>query len=221
MYKKFTYCLMISSLLFCATDSFAKELKNLTLVKETYIKYHDSGEYQKDQTKVTDQAMLYLKNMLASEQKKHSNKKLALVLDIDETSLSNYTDLLSLDFGGTKEQRSEVGDKDTAIQPTLELFRYAKANHVAVFFITGRKEHSRNITIKNLMATGYNNWDGLILKPENYNERSVMPYKTSARDDIEKQGYVIILNVGDQESDLAGGHARKTFKLPNPYYFIP
>jgi len=29
---------------------------------------------------------------------------------------------------------------------------------------------------------------------------------------------MIIANIGDQESDLAGGFAEKTFKLPNPFY---
>jgi hypothetical protein len=27
--------------------------------------------------------------------------------------------------------------------------------------------------------------------------------------------------MGDQESDLSGGYAEKTFKLPNPVYFLP
>lgn len=34
-------------------------------------------------------------------------------------------------------------------------------------------------------------------------------------------GFRIIVNVGDQESDLAGGHAERAFKLPNPFYIIP
>jgi hypothetical protein len=29
------------------------------------------------------------------------------------------------------------------------------------------------------------------------------------------------LGMGDQESDLRGGYAEKTFKLPNPVYFLP
>ena len=33
-------------------------------------------------------------------------------------------------------------------------------------------------------------------------------------------GYRIIANVGDQESDLTGGGADRSFKLPNPFYFI-
>ena len=37
----------------------------------------------------------------------------------------------------------------------------------------------------------------------------------------EELGFTILVNVGDQDSDLAGGHARKAFKLPNPMYFIP
>ena len=37
---------------------------------------------------------------------------------------------------------------------------------------------------------------------------------------IERRGYTILANVGDQRSDLAGGHARRAFKLPNPFYFI-
>ena len=35
---------------------------------------------------------------------------------------------------------------------------------------------------------------------------------------IAEQGYTILLSMGDQESDLAGGYAERTFKLPNPFY---
>ena len=27
--------------------------------------------------------------------------------------------------------------------------------------------------------------------------------------------------MGDQESDLSGGYAERTFKLPNPVYYLP
>ena len=36
-----------------------------------------------------------------------------------------------------------------------------------------------------------------------------------------KRGYDILVNVGDQRSDLTGGYARRGFKLPNPMYLIP
>ena len=49
----------------------------------------------------------------------------------------------------------------------------------------------------------------------------MVPFKSGERAALEGQGYRILANVGDQESDLAGGHADRSFKLPNPFYFIP
>jgi hypothetical protein len=50
---------------------------------------------------------------------------------------------------------------------------------------------------------------------------TVVDHKSGERAKIEDQGYRVIANVGDQYSDLAGGHAGVAFKLPNPFYFIP
>ncbi len=46
-------------------------------------------------------------------------------------------------------------------------------------------------------------------------------YKSGTRAYIESQGYDIVANFGDQFSDLKGGHADKTFKMPNPNYYLP
>lgn len=209
--------------LMTTTTSIAHEPKNLDVIKTSLIKYHDSGEYQNDQARVIDKAMQYLKTRLEKEKTASKGKKLAIVLDIDETSLSNYPDMLQMSFGGTFDEIDAAENKgaDPAINATLELYRYAKANNVAVFFITGRRENAKKPTEKNLTAAGYQNWDGLTLKPQDYHEKSAAPYKIDAREALEKQGYDIVLSVGDQFSDLSGGHADKTFKLPNPYYFIP
>ena len=59
------------------------------------------------------------------------------------------------------------------------------------------------------------------MKPNNYAQASVVPYKSGARAKIVAMGYDIILNIGDQNSDLAGGYADKDIKLSNPYYLIP
>ena len=45
-----------------------------------------------------------------------------------------------------------------------------------------------------------------------------MEYKSGARATLERHGYTILENVGDQQSDLAGGRARHRYKLPNPVY---
>ena len=46
-------------------------------------------------------------------------------------------------------------------------------------------------------------------------------YKSGTRAYIESQGYEIVANFGDQFSDLLGGFADKTFKMPNPNYDLP
>ncbi len=46
-------------------------------------------------------------------------------------------------------------------------------------------------------------------------------YKSGTRAYIESQGYDIVADFGDQYSDLLGGYADKTFKLPNPNYYLP
>lgn len=46
-------------------------------------------------------------------------------------------------------------------------------------------------------------------------------YKSGVRAYIQSQGYEIVGNFGDQYSDLEGGYSKKTFKLPNPNYYLP
>ena len=91
----------------------------------------------------------------------------------------------------------------------------------AVFFITGRPGLLRNATQRNLRAAGYDQWNGLMMKTRGYRTESVIAFKTSARRQIAAQGYTIVLNMGDQESDLTGGYAERTFKVPNPFYYRP
>jgi len=220
--KIITICFIAFGAFFGIEQSYACAcgLPNLDAIKQQLIQYHDSGQYAKNQSAVAEKAIQYLKNRIASKQ---TSEKLAIVLDIDETALSNYRDMLTLRFGGTFADivRAEGKGTDAVIKPTLELYRYAKANKIAVFFITGRTESYRDATVKNLEDVGYKNWNGLVLKSENYHEKSAAPYKINARKEIIQQGYNIVLDMGDQDSDLIGGYTEKTFKLPNPYYLIP
>jgi putative acid phosphatase of HAD superfamily subfamily IIIB len=50
---------------------------------------------------------------------------------------------------------------------------------------------------------------------------ATIPYKSGTRAYIESQGYTIVADFGDQFSDLEGGFAQKTFKMPNPNYYLP
>lgn len=219
--KKILAALFLFGFMLPSTLVLATEPANLAEIKKQLKQYHDSGLYNKDIKNVDDAALVYLKHRVA--QADFHGKKPAIVLDIDETSLSNYNDMVTLDFGGTLKEIISYEDKghDPVIQPTLALYQFAKAHHVAVFFLTGRLEYERKTTAENLQKAGYHDWDSLILRDSIYKTAPASVYKTAIRKKLTEQGYDILLNVGDQNSDLKGGYADKTFKLPNPYYFIP
>jgi acid phosphatase len=106
------------------------------------------------------------------------------------------------------------------IDAVLTLARWAREHGVGVFFITGRPERFRAATERNLRAAGYE-WTGLILKPDDLVAKSAVEFKAAERRALAEQGWVIAVNVGDQASDLDGGHAERTYRLPNPFYFVP
>jgi hypothetical protein len=107
-----------------------------------------------------------------------------------------------------------------AIPQTLSLYRYARRHGVTVFFITGRRERAREDTVDNLKAEGYKRWKGLRMRPDDQPLRRKDGWKARMRRNIQRRGYRIVVNVGDQRSDLDAGHALRRFKLPNPMYVI-
>lgn len=196
---------------------------NLYYDKQALINYHDSGQYMTDIAKVTQAATKVLKATIEHNKSLKTPQKLAVVFDVDETTLSNYKTMKAMDFGGKLINITKAEDLglDSSIKPTLKLFNFAKSHHVAIFLITGRKPFERAITVKNLHRAGYSGWKHLYLKPLTYHGKSATPYKAKIRESITQLGYTIVFTIGDQYSDLKGGYALKTFKLPNPFYYIP
>ena len=192
--------------------------------------FHDSGTYDRELAQIGQLADRWVTGK--GRRGGHSSRartakasrrkgKLAIVLDIDETSLSNYSAILADGFKfGPNSQAEADNEVGIAIQPTLKVFNDAKARGIAVFFITGRPEAQRAVTADNLDKQGFHNWNGLTLKPAG-STLTTVAYKSGARAAIEQQGFHIIANVGDQYSDLAGDHADRAFKMPNPFYFLP
>ena len=156
--------------------------------------------------------------------KRHGHKqhgKRAIVFDVDETALSNYSAIDKDNFTyGTNSKAEATDEIGTAIPPTLALYKLAQKKGIATFFITGRGEAVRDHTAHNLQREGFTGYNGLVLKPAGFTGTTV-DYKAGARKAIEADGYRIVASVGDQYSDLAGGHEAAAFKLPNPFYFLP
>jgi predicted secreted acid phosphatase len=196
------------------------EPDNLSLLRQEVVQYHDNGLYVQEFIKVIHEAQRYI---LTERHNYQPNQKLAVVLDIDETALSNYDEMVKRGFFGTSKQiHREIAAANTpSLLPTLELFQMLRQHHIKVFFITGRRENERQATQRNLHLAGYDDWAALLMRPNEDQQPSVIPFKTEARAEISQKGYIILASIGDQNSDLAGGYALKGFKLPNPYYYLP
>ncbi len=204
---------------------------NLGMLKIALVRYRCT-EYDKDVQSVLAEARDWVARRAPQVDKP------AIVLDIDETSLSNWEQLYHNDFGylpggacdlkstaGCGQRDWELSARAVAVQPTLDLFSSARqtkgrdGSSVAVFFITGRGDDpvERAATELNLHKAGYNGWTALMLRPAG---EPTADFKTRMRAEVARS-HTIIANIGDQLSDLAGGYADRCFKLPNPFYFIP
>ena len=210
--------------------------------------YHDSHVYEQQIAKVDSVAATWLKRAgrngsakFKFKRKSHgrgvklvriarnghhnghgkTKRKAAIVFDVDETALSNYTAIDADDFKFGPNSQAEAQDEiGTAIKPSLDLYKLAQRKGIATFFITGRRENVRAHTESNLKREGFTDFTGLVLKPDDFTG-STVDYKSGARKTIESKGYRIVASVGDQYSDLAGGHEDVAFKLANPFYFLP
>ncbi|MFJ4863119.1 HAD family acid phosphatase [Streptomyces sp. NPDC088748] len=158
----------------------------------------DYATWQRDVAAVIDAARPAIEARIAASP---AGEKPALVLDIDNTSLE--TDFHWFWTFPTP-----------AISKVRALTQYAHARGVAVFFVTARPGIIQSLTEHNLKAVGYP-VSGLYVRdlPDLFDE--VSAYKTGKRAEIEARGYTIIANIGNSATDLVGGHAERTVKLPD------
>ncbi|MFD6973628.1 HAD family acid phosphatase [Streptomyces sp. NPDC059949] len=158
----------------------------------------DYATWQREVAAVIDAARPAIEQRIAASP---PGEKPALVLDIDNTSLE--TDFHWFWTFPTP-----------AITKVRALTQYAHARGVAVFFVTARPGIIHSLTEHNLKAVGYP-ITGLYVRdlPDLFDE--VSAYKTGKRAEIEARGYTIIANIGNSPTDLVGGHAERTVKLPD------
>ncbi|HJZ73172.1 MAG TPA: HAD family acid phosphatase [Vicinamibacterales bacterium] len=200
---------------------------NLFDAQRQVEQYISSGRYDADFAKVVAEAQAYV------EQRATKAVRPAIVLDIDETSLSNWPAYKAngwgrvvagdchLETGPCGLRAWQASGQAKALGPTLALVTRARALGVAVFFISGRPHALLEATERNLREQGYA-WDEVIVFPEGAASfASAVDFKAPERRKIAERGFTILLTMGDQESDLKGGYAERTFKLPNPVYFLP
>lgn len=181
-----------------------------------------TGCYWADLDAQTRRAEALLDRAVASRK---PGEKLAVVLDIDETSMSNFCEIRREDYGFLIAQMNRWMSTPEAAVPipgTVRLFNKARSEGVDVFFITGRSDDLREATARNLELAGFKGWKGLALRVGPQKQMPTVAYKSQEREKIVHAGYRIVLNMGDQWSDLNGDARGETsVKLPNPFYYLP
>jgi hypothetical protein len=156
----------------------------------------------------------------AALSKHQGEPNLAIVSDIDETLLDNSPQLARAPITDREAFGKWIAEAQApALDPTAQLLSWARQQGAAVFLVTGRAEQNRRPTIENLIKRGVV-YDGLFMRPDG-DRRPAEVMKTEYRQSIEKMGFKIVVSIGDQDSDLWGGHAEDCEKLPNRIYYIP
>ena len=119
--------------------------------------------------------------------------RLAVNLDIDNTSLATYY------------------ARGTAVPVVLRFARYARSKGVALLFNTGRERGQLAGVARSLRRAGYDVREICGRKP---GERLVAG-KQRCRRHFVSEGYTLIANIGNRDTDFVGGSYERAYRLPN------
>jgi hypothetical protein len=163
----------------------------------------------------------------------------AIVIDVDDTTLAtwNYEIYSNWDYNPTTNGDFVTNELFPAVPGMVTMVDQAKAEGYAIIVITGRPATQYAVTVGNLTKVGYPAPDLTFTKPVSVagyplylvtacvddpgGKCTTDHYKAATRGYIESLGYDIVANFGDQFSDFTGGFEDRTFKMPNPNYFLP
>jgi len=131
-----------------------------------------------------------------AERRVASGTRLAVNLDIDNTSLATQY------------------DRGQAVARVLRFARYADSQGVSVLFNTGR-----------LRGDGRMVWAASVLEREGFTVTAICGRaraseglshsKQRCRARFVRHGYTIIANIGNRRTDFTGGDYERAFRLPN------
>jgi predicted secreted acid phosphatase len=217
-----------------------ERIPNIDSVKSTIRAYYNAKDGIADKTTspyIGEMAKITAKSLAALPTVDPAAKK-AIVLDADDTTLWTYDmedAAMKFNFDPAL-QDVWVQDKRFPATPSMVAYVTAvQAKGYAVFGLTGRNAAQEDATLANMSTLGYTGftnanfftkWVAPADQPSYVTcataKCTTVEYKANTRKHIEQDlGYDIALNVGDQWSDLQGGYADATLKLPNPTYYLP
>jgi predicted secreted acid phosphatase len=226
-------------------------IPNIDSVKSTIAKYYgDTGTgtsnktaspYISEMKRIVQTEAPRVAAACFIDKKLHRNP--AIVLDADDTTLWTYdmeVGAMHFAYDPTLQDYWVQNELFPAVPSMTNLAAIAKKAGCTVIGLTGRNDNQKAATLANLAKDGYTEFT-----PANYYTKwtgvgasqqppyitcavagkcTTIEYKSQTRAHVESRSggkYDIVANFGDQFSDLIGGHAKLTVKLPNPTYYLP
>src|SRR4051812_33448662 len=201
--------------------------------------FSQASPYANEMAGLVSDAEKYLNNPPGSGNGKKFSGTKAVLFDVDDTTLNTFSYEIYSNFvfnPGTNAAFVNAclttGCVFPAVPHMVDLEKFAESKGYTIFFLTGRPVAQTTGTVANLTDAGYDvDTDNLYLKDlsapwlASCGTRTppctTTEYKSLTRQHIESLGYDNVANFGDQFSDLNGGFAGETFKVPNPMYFLP
>ena len=201
--------------------------------------FSPTSAYANELAGIVSDAEKYLNNPPGSGNGKKFSGQKAVLFDIDDTTLNTFSYEIYSNFVFNPSTNAafvnaclNAGCVFPAVPHMVDLEQFAVDHGYTVFFLTGRPISQTTGTVANLTAAGYSvDTDNLYLKDltapwlascaTSTPACTTIQYKSLTRQHIESLGYDIVANFGDQFSDLTGGFADQTFKIPNPMFFLP
>lgn len=207
----------------------SQEIINMDWQKKQLRTYVESGLHAAQQA----QSIALARQLIMSQLNVASSKPKAVIFDVDDTILDHSHYIVSNDFAYIEHMPNNLClypkgacawqdwvnlASAPVIEPSLALIKELNEQNIQIILLTGRNEKDRKATQDNLNKHGIN-YAQLIMRNADNEMQSAKDYKLSNREKLHKQ-YHLIANIGDQDSDLAGGMPSISIKMPNPFYFI-
>ncbi|CAI0628542.1 unnamed protein product [Linum tenue] len=151
----------------------------------------------------------------------------AWVFDLDETLLTNLPYFRDYEFGYKTVNLTVYYEwVEMAVAPafpaSLKLYNELKELGFALIIISGRGEGQRSATERNLVNAGFTGWDRLLFGEKADKGLQMRELKSKKRLQLVKEGYRLHANYSHQWCSLVGeAMATKSFKFPNPMYYVP
>lgn len=207
----------------------------------------DKSFYAKEASRVAGTASRWL----SRPHVRTNMKAIVLDVDDTTLVTWNYEVFSNWDYNPATNLTFVTDQSFPAVPGMVNMVSKAAKKGYAIIFITGRPFTQEAATLGNLTSDGIgvdagypvpttlkDGEDGLFTKPAvaDYPQYlkdacaveiaaakscTTIHYKSATRAHIESLGYHIVADFGDQFSDFKGGFAGRTFKLPNPNYFLP